>query len=333
MIEKLASLFHPLLLRLDPEISHRVVMSLLRVYKDLPNFSSRVNNKYSKILNLPFSTPLGLAAGFDKNAECLRAWEKLGFGFVEVGTITALPQMGNPKPRIFRVPEKKVLFNRMGFNNDGCVVVAKRIEAQRKKHTIKIPIGINIGKSKVVSLEDAAQDYKTSFCTLADLSDYITINVSSPNTPGLRNLQSSELLKPLLDTLCSENEKRIYKKPLFIKLSPDLSLDEIYSLIDLSLSCKIAGLIISNTSTDLSLAPEVEKLGNGGISGSVLFEKSTKLLQAVSDYVKGRCVLIGSGGVMNAQDVQAKLDAGASLVQVYTGFVYGGPKLIGDFVL
>lgn len=323
-------LLKKLLLTMEPESAHNCAMTLLKMRSHLPSFS-RKGAEYT-CFGLKFANRVGLAAGFDKNAENLLAWQKLGFGFAEVGTVTALPQEGNPKPRIFRFPEKHSLLNRMGFNNDGCDAIASRIEKQRKSHKITIPIGINIGKSKVAPLEDASPDYLKSFKRLADLADYIVVNVSSPNTPGLRHLQNTEHLKPLLQTLCNENAKRKVKRPLLLKLSPDLEVYELREIADLALQLELQALVLTNTSTDFSLIPDSEKHAPGGLSGSVLFQKSTECLHELSKHLGGKLPLIASGGVMSAQDAKAKVDAGAHLVQIYTGFVYKGPQLIREIV-
>lgn len=323
------SLIKSLLFRLNPETAHYCAMTLLQAYAQLPSMPTPNENTY-KSLGLSFANRVGLAAGFDKNAQCLAAWQKLGFGFAEVGTVTALPQTGNPKPRVFRYTEEKALLNRMGFNNDGCERIAERIAMQRNKHKITIPIGINIGKSKLTPLEDAASDYKKSFLTLADHADYMVVNVSSPNTPGLRNLQSTELLKPLLDVLCTENSKRVLKRPLLVKLSPDLNIQDFHHIADLALEFQLQGLIVSNTSTDFSIARPLERYGQGGISGKPLFEKSTECLKAIHSHIGKKLVLIASGGVMSGDDAKLKIEAGADLVQVYTGFIYEGPRLVRE---
>jgi dihydroorotate dehydrogenase len=320
------TLLRKLLLSMPPEQAHRLAMGLLKLRSYLPLPTPQTESPSLSYLGLKFPNHIGLAAGFDKNAECLLAWQILGFGFAEVGTVTALPQEGNPKPRIFRFPEQTSLLNRMGFNNDGCKKIAERITKQRSRHKIHIPIGVNIGKSKITPLEEADQDYLTSFRTLADLADYMVINVSSPNTPGLRNLQSVNLLKPLLDTLCSENAKRKTSLPLLLKLSPDLNTQDTLDIAELSLQSGLQGLIVSNTSVDFNLIPN--PYGNGGLSGSVLFEKSTDCLRHIHTSYGDKLLLVGSGGVMSAEHARLKKEAGAKLIQIYTGFIYEGPDLI-----
>lgn len=322
------SLLTKLLLKLEPETAHACAMNLLKLQaRRLP--TQKTNEIGSlKVWNLDFPNPLGLAAGFDKNAECLLAWQNLGFGFAEVGTVTAMPQEGNPKPRIFRFPQEKALLNRMGFNNDGCVQIAKRIEDQRKKYKIKIPIGINIGKSKLVDLDEAASDYLKSFQTLADLADYMVINVSSPNTPGLRDLQNFERLKPLLEILCSTNTKRKKSIPLLLKISPDMESSDTINLAELALKYSLQGLIVSNTSIQHDLLPLSRQYGAGGLSGKVIFQKSTECLRLLSREYAQKIVLIASGGIMSPEQALIKKDAGASLFQLYTGFIYEGPLLI-----
>lgn len=315
----------PILFCLDAERAHEIALASL---KYLPTPAADQTLKRFNIGPLVVANHVGLAAGMDKNAHCLVGWQKLGFGFVEVGTVTAHPQAGNPKPRLFRLPKHQALFNRMGFNNDGAQAIAQRIAIQRAKYKIHIPIGINIGKSAVVPLEDAPTDYLTSFNILADLADYVAVNVSSPNTKDLRKLQSLDALCRLLEPLMSHNAKRLMPRPVLVKIAPDLEREDALKIAETALSFGIAGLIISNTSVRGLEGVELPP-GGGGLSGAPLFGESTSLLSAIREHVGARPLLLGSGGIMQPKDAAAKMAQGADAVQVYTGFVYGGPKFPG----
>ena len=275
-------------------------------------------------LGLHFAHPIGLAAGFDKNATAYEALAALGFGFVEVGTVTGLPQPGNPKPRLFRLPADRALINRMGFNNLGAQVVATHLTAKRS-----VPIGVNIGKTKIVTEAHAVDDYVSSTRLLGPLADYLVVNVSSPNTPGLRNLQAVELLRPLLSAVQAELAKTAPRRPLLVKIAPDLNDADIDAIADLALELKLDGIIATNTTiarTGLhSSAEAIAACGAGGLSGAILKERSLAVLLRLHARVGQRLTLISVGGLETAEDVWARLRAGASLVQIYTGFVYGGP--------
>jgi dihydroorotate dehydrogenase len=278
-------------------------------------------------LGLRFANPIGLAAGFDKNATAYEALAALGFGFVEIGTVTAEPQPGNPKPRLFRLPDDRALINRMGFNNLGARVVATHLTAARS-----VPVGINIGKTKVVSEEHAIADYVASTRELGALADYFVVNVSSPNTPGLRNLQAVELLRPLLAAVKSELSAVTPRRPLLVKIAPDLNDTDIDAIADLALELELDGIIATNTTiarTGLRTSPaEVAACGAGGLSGAILKARSLEVLERLHRRVGKRLTLISVGGIENAEDAWARLCAGASLVQLYTGFVYGGPLTV-----
>ena len=278
-------------------------------------------------LGLTFPHPIGLAAGFDKNATAYEALAALGFGFVEVGTVTAQPQPGNPKPRLFRLPADRALINRMGFNNSGAALVATHLTAKRS-----VPIGVNIGKTKVVSEEHAVSDYVASTRLLGPLADYFVVNVSSPNTPGLRNLQAVELLRPLLVAVQAELAGVSPKRPLLVKIAPDLNDADIDAIADLALELSLDGIIATNTTISRSgLRSPTERVvacGAGGLSGAVLKTRSLEVLKRLHARVGKRLVLVSVGGIETAEDAWARLCAGASLVQLYTGFVYGGPLLI-----
>jgi len=278
-------------------------------------------------LGLRFAHPIGLAAGFDKNATAYEALAALGFGFVEVGTVTGQAQPGNPKPRLFRLPADRALINRMGFNNLGASVVATHLTQKRS-----VPIGVNIGKTKLVSEQDAASDYVHSTRLLGPLADYLVVNVSSPNTPGLRNLQTASLLRPLLSAVKAELARISPRRPLLVKIAPDLNDADIDAIAELALELELDGIIATNTTisrTGLSsTAADVEACGAGGLSGAILKARSLEVLRRLYAKVGKRMTLISVGGIETAEDVWARLCAGATLVQIYTGFVYGGPLLV-----
>ena len=282
--------------------------------------------KPTKLFGLTFPNPVGLAAGMDKNASALRAWEALGFGFVEAGTITAMAQPGNPKPRCFRYPSQQALINRMGFNNAGASAVANRLARQKASgRWPRVPVGINIGKSKLTPNEQAASDYATSYKLLLPFGDYFVVNVSSPNTPNLRALQDRDALAEIIRTL-----KRINNiKPLLVKIAPDLTDDALRDIASLAESEHLAGLIATNTTLDHSAVPK-DLDQQGGLSGQPLRQRSTDVLRILRSATK--LPIIASGGIMDATAAHEKLEAGASLVQLYTGFVYNGPELIRDIV-
>ena len=282
--------------------------------------------KPTKLFGLTFPNPVGLAAGMDKNASALRAWEALGFGFVEAGTITALAQPGNPKPRCFRYPSQQALINRMGFNNAGASAAAERLARQKASgRWPRVPVGINIGKSKLTPNEQAASDYATSYKLLLPFGDYFVINVSSPNTPNLRALQDRDSLAEIIRTL-----KRINNiKPLLVKIAPDLTDEAVRDIAALAESERLAGLIATNTTLDHSSVPK-DSDQQGGLSGTPLRQRSTEVLRILRSATD--LPIIASGGIMDAASAHEKLEAGANLVQLYTGFVYHGPNLIRDIV-
>jgi dihydroorotate dehydrogenase len=274
-----------------------------------------------------FPHPIGLAAGFDKNALAYEALAALGFGFVEVGTVTGQAQPGNPKPRLFRLPADRALINRMGFNNLGAGAVRAHLTGKRSA-----PIGVNIGKTKIVSEADAASDYVTSTRLLGPLADYLVVNVSSPNTPGLRNLQAVDLLRPLLTAVKAELARVAPRCPLLLKIAPDLNDADIDAIAELALELELDGIIATNTTISrsglASSAERVEACGAGGLSGPVLRARSLAVLERLHRRVGKRLTLISVGGIETADEVWARLCAGASLVQIYTGFVYGGPLTV-----
>lgn len=309
---------------LPAEAAHNLAILGLRVTP--PSFLRATfgvtPQKPTKLFGLTFPNPVGLAAGMDKNASALRAWEALGFGFIEAGTITAMAQPGNPKPRCFRYPSQQALINRMGFNNDGASAVAKRLARQKASGKWpRVPVGINIGKSKLTPNDQAASDYATSYKLLLPFGDYFVVNVSSPNTPNLRALQDRDALAEIIRTL-----KRINNiKPLLVKIAPDLTDEALRDIAALAESEHLAGLIATNTTLDHSSVPK-DSDQQGGLSGNPLHQRSTDVIRTLRSATK--LPIIASGGIMNAAAANEKLEAGASLVQLYTGFVYNGPELI-----
>ena len=321
-------ILRPLLFCLPAEAAHNLAMAALRLTPSplIRSMFGPLPQRPLRLFGLNFPNPVGLAAGMDKNAVALPAWQAMGFGFLEAGTITALAQPGNEKPRCFRFPLQEALINRMGFNNRGASAAAKRLRRLKSSgRWPSIPVGINIGKSKVTPLENAASDYATSYNLLLPYGDYFVINVSSPNTPGLRSLQDSDSLAQIIRTL-----KRIHSgKPLLVKIAPDLTDDAVREMAALAESEKLAGLIATNTTLDHSAIPApADKIG--GLSGAPLRQRSTEVIRTLRSATQ--LPIIASGGIMDAAAAKEKLDAGANLVQIYTGFVYHGPELIRDIV-
>lgn len=287
------------------------------------------------ILGMKFPNPLGLAAGFDKDGVGANIWHNFGFGFAELGTVTYHPQPGNPPPRLFRLPLDQAALNRMGFNNGGAVAMAARLKEEKEKlnYPIPIPIGINLGKSKITPLELAAQDYLESFRLLKDLGDYFVVNVSSPNTPGLRSLQDAAMLSQILDVLQGENTG---KKPIFVKIAPDLEWEAISDIMAIAQSYNLAGLIATNTtiSREGLQTQIIEKTGKspqeeaGGISGRPVRDRSTEVIRFIHQQSQGQIPIIGVGGIFTAEDAWEKITAGACLIQTYTGWIYEGPMMV-----
>jgi dihydroorotate dehydrogenase len=313
--------------RMDPEKAHHLgmfaiqVASRLRLTKLLIPIKAKSENR----LGHTFAGPFGLAAGFDKNATAVKALGELGFSHVEIGTVTAIPQSGNPQPRLFRLKEDRALINRMGFNNDGAEVVADRLAKLRASNS-KLPvIGINIGKSKIVELQDAAEDYRTSARLLAPFADYLAVNVSSPNTPGLRDLQSVSSLKPILEAVISES----LGKPVLVKIAPDLANEDISAIANLAKTLGLAGVIATNTTigrSGLKASQElIDSCGAGGLSGAPLNSRSLEVLSLLRKDLGSEFTIISVGGVETKDQVLERIKAGANLVQGYTGFIYFGP--------
>ncbi len=323
----------PLLFSLDAEAAHHLAIALLRgashvdpALRALQSFQPAPSPR--TLFGLTFRNPVGLAAGLDKNGVALPAWDALGFGFIEIGTVTAQAQSGNRKPRIFRFPEQAALINRLGFNNDGADAIATRLQRLRASgRWPSVPVGINIGKSKNTRLEAAAEDYLYSFQKLHRFADYIALNVSSPNTPGLRSLQAGASLSILLQTIQAQN--RTTKKPLVVKIAPDLSVDELEEIVATCEGNEVAALIATNTTLDHSSIPSATD-EEGGLSGAPLCEKSTALIRQIS--ARSTIPVIASGGIFDAQSARAKFEAGAKLLQIYTGYVYRGPGLLREII-
>jgi len=304
---------------------------------------SIVNGEWS-IDHLNFKNPVGLGAGFDKNAKYLRELEALGFGFVEIGTVTPLPQAGNDKPRLFRLPKDKALINRMGFNNDGVKVIAERLRSwqlavgnrqsansQFTTHHSSLIIGGNIGKNKVTPNEDAWKDYEICFKELHPYVDYFVVNVSSPNTPGLRELQEKESLRKILRHLQMINNGKAVAKPILLKIAPDLTTEQLNDVIDLALEIQLDGLVATNTTIDregLEYNFDIGTKQTGGLSGKPLQKRSTEVVKYIFEKTKGEIPIIASGGIFTGNDANEKFEAGASLVQVWTGFIYEGPAIV-----
>ena len=296
------------------------------------NFAAPGNNQFS-IFNIQFPNRVGLGAGFDKNANYLIELQTLGFGFVEIGTVTPLPQSGNNTPRLFRLPKDKALINRMGFNNDGVDVIVERLKKiKNQKSKINIIIGGNIGKNKNTPNEDAWMDYKKCFIALHDYVDYFVVNVSSPNTPGLRALQEKDALQKILTNLQIQNSKFNIQKPILLKIAPDLTQEQIDDVIELALEIKLDGLVAANTSINRSNLntqnSTLKIIGAGGLSGLPLKERSTEIVNYIHKKTNGAIPVIASGGIFTGDDAIEKLQSGASLLQVWTGFVYEGPSII-----
>jgi dihydroorotate dehydrogenase len=333
-------LLKPLLFQFDPEKVHYFVTRNLKRFNRFPGGTALSKALWDvsdarlqrEVFGLKFKNPVGLAAGFDKNAELISEMGALGFGFVEVGTVTPLPQPGNLKPRMFRLPADEALINRMGFNNLGVDVAAQRIDAYRrslKPGQQAVIIGGNIGKNKVTANEDAVNDYIKCFDRLFDVVDYFVVNVSSPNTPGLRELQEKEPLMHILNTLQQRNNKEGVSRPILLKIAPDLTNDQLNDIADIVKQTGVAGIIATNTTISRDGLTSAHKEETGGLSGRPLTQRSTEVIRYLHQVSGGSFPIIGVGGIHTAGDAIEKLQAGASLVQLYTGFIYEGPALIG----
>jgi dihydroorotate dehydrogenase len=316
------SVIRPLAFRMDPEKVHEKVMHLIERGL-IPGLSEPLEKDSIELFGVKFPNRIGLAAGFDKNAIAVDFWHRFGFGFVEIGTVTWHAQPGNPKPRLFRLPADKALVNRMGFNNEGAIAVANRLA----NSTPKIPIGVNLGKSKITELDDAHQDYKQSFAVLRDHGDYFVVNVSSPNTPGLRSLQDREPLLRIFGALREIDST----KPMFVKIAPDLTEEALIDVVRVAEEMLLTGIIATNTTLSrdgLTKDPNEQ----GGLSGAPVREKSNQALKFIRENCDPKLVLIGVGGILTAADVAEKRALGAELVQLYTGWVYGGPHMVSEML-
>ena len=338
-----------LLFTFSAERVHYFSMNSLRIICRLPLgkalltrlFKPDNNNLPTQIFNLQFANKVGLGAGFDKNARYLNELEALGFGFVEIGTVTPLAQAGNEQPRLFRLPKDKALINRMGFNNDGVEAVVKNLKAWRAKRLNaydqqdvknKLIIGGNIGKNKLTPNDTAWKDYVICFTALHPWVDYFVVNVSSPNTPGLRELQEKESLRKILTELQNLNRSFTIQKPILLKIAPDLTTQQIDDVIDLAMEIKLDGLVACNTTISRQLLKTdtglVNAIGAGGLSGLPVKQRSTEIIKYICEKTNGQLPVIGSGGIFIAADAREKLAAGAALVQVWTGFIYEGPAIV-----
>jgi len=330
----------------SPEWVHYFSMNCLRVLCAVPFVKKMMARSFGvdnsvlnkELLGLHFKNPVGLAAGFDKNALYLNELEALGFGFVEIGTVTPKPQDGNEKPRLFRLPKDKALINRMGFNNHGVKAVAERLRqwqitaGKSANSRSRLIIGGNIGKNKITANEDAWRDYEICFKELFDCVDYFVVNVSSPNTPGLRELQEKDSLRKILSHLQTINRQNNIPKPLLLKIAPDLTREQIDDVIDLAMEIRLDGLVAANTTISRSGLTtndaRLTAIGAGGLSGKPLTARATEIVQYIHQKTNGSIPVIASGGIFTAADAKEKINAGAALVQVWTGFIYEGPAIV-----
>jgi len=328
----------PLLFKLDAERAHHFIFDNVKRLGRVPGTTAVLRALYHynhpslerEVFGLKFPNPVGLAAGFDKNALLTDELATMGFGFVEIGTVTPRPQPGNPTPRLFRLPQDEALINRMGFNNDGAAAAAARLG---RRHNRQLIIGGNIGKNKDTPNEEAGTDYVAAFDALADVVDYFVVNVSSPNTPGLRELQDKEPLIKLLQQVQARNQARAKPHPLLLKIAPDLTDAQLDDILEIARETKLSGLVATNTTiarptTLATAATTVASYGAGGLSGRPLRERATEVIRYLHRRSQGALPIIGAGGIHSAQDALEKLAAGATLVQLYTGFIYEGPGLV-----
>ncbi len=331
----------PLLFSLDPEAAHHLAIAVCHRISDSPMLKAIAKSTFyysdtrlsQTLWNLKFENPVGLAAGFDKNAEAIGAWENLGFGFAEVGTITAQAQGGNPQPRLFRLPSDRAILNRMGFNNRGAAATADDLRDYLQSHKLNIPLGINLGKSKITAIAAAKFDYAESLRSLYEFGDYFVVNVSSPNTPNLRDLQATDQLCGILAELQPINK---LNKPILVKIAPDLNDTDIIEIVKASQAFDVAGIIATNTTmsrqnlmtTHLQITGNPVTEESGGISGQPLRDRSIQVISLIWQTTQGRLPIIGVGGIFSAEDAWQKIIAGASIVQIYTGLIYEGPMMV-----
>lgn len=329
----------PVLFLLPPERAHHLTVTLLKITLAIP-FIGKMFRRYftvkdkrleKKVLGLTFPNPVGLAAGFDKDGKSFKAMSALGFGFIEIGTVTPVGQEGNPQPRLFRLPADEALINRMGFNNEGVEAMVKRLSGRQERNFL---IGGNIGKNKLTPNDQAMRDYAICFEALFSYVDYFVVNVSSPNTPGLRELQEKEPLTALLTHLQHLNHQKPYAKPILLKIAPDLSNEQLDDILDIVQNTRLDGIIATNTTISRdgleTGAAETNRIGAGGLSGKPVRQRSTEVIRYLHEKSGGRVTIIGVGGIASAEDAKEKLKAGASLVQVYSGLIYAGPSLVRD---
>jgi len=325
------SIIRPILFKFDPEEIHYFTFSALRILNKIPGFPSLFKSLYEvkdsrlerEVFGLKFKNPVGLAAGFDKDAKLYKELSNLGFGFIEIGTLTPKGQEGNQKKRLFRLKEDAAIINRMGFNNGGVLEAVERL-----KKNNGVLIGGNIGKNKLTSNEEATSDYEICFDALYDHVDYFVVNVSSPNTPNLRALQDKEPLTQLLQTLQNRNLAKPKQKPILLKIAPDLTDEQLLDIIDIINETKISGVIATNTTISREGLQSENKDEMGGLSGKPLTKRSTEVIRFLSEKSNKSFPIVGVGGIHSAEDAIEKLEAGASLIQLYTGFIYEGPSLI-----
>ena len=324
-------LIRPLFFLFDPEKIHYFTFSLVRFTSKIPGFSALYRSLYlvedkrleTEVFGLKFKNPVGLAAGFDKDAKLYKELSNFGFGFIEIGTLTPKGQEGNPKKRLFRLKDDSAIINRMGFNNGGVLEAVERLKANNG-----VLIGGNIGKNKLTPNEEATSDYEICFDALYEHVDYFVVNVSSPNTPNLRALQDKEPLTELLQTLQNKNLAKPKQKPVLLKIAPDLTDEQLLDIIDIVAVTKIAGVIATNTTISREGLQSINKAEMGGLSGKPLTKRATEVIRFLSEKSNKAFPIIGVGGIHTAEDAIEKLDAGASLVQLYTGFIYEGPALV-----
>ena len=333
----LYQLLRPLVFRLNPETAHTLCFALGGLAQRVPGLLHGVQAVYGKpdslqartVLGMRFASPVGLAAGLDKGAQLLPLWKALGFGFVEIGTVTPRPQPGNPKPRLFRLPEEQLILNRMGFNSEGAEVVARRL----KHRPSGLIVGGNIGKNKVTPEAQALDDYRSAYRAIAPVVDYIALNISSPNTPGLRNLQAPEALAPLLEgMLALRKEMGLERQPLLVKLAPDLAFDELDATVDAVVASGVSGIIATNTTLDRGIVSEknrarIEDLGPGGLSGRGLRLKAQEVHRRILKRLPDSMKFMACGGLSTGEDAARALLDGAALVQIYSAFIFQGPGL------
>jgi dihydroorotate dehydrogenase len=340
----LYSFLRKFLFQFDPEKVHYFSMNALKIGNSIgiinqclqQQFAYKKNNLSKEVFGVQFPNPVGLGAGFDKNALYLPELAALGFGFVETGTITPKPQSGNEQPRLFRLPADKALINRMGFNNDGVAQIKARLIQHAIHHEgtkNRMIVGANIGKNKATPNENATDDYSYCFKELHEAADYFVVNVSSPNTPGLRELQEKDALRKIFDGLQNINAAQKVSKPVLLKIAPDLSQEQLDDIVSLSIDMKLSGLVATNTTLDrrnlsTHAVSVAESIGMGGLSGKPVTNRATEVVTYLAKQTHHQIPIIASGGIFTGEDAKEKIDAGASLVQVWTGFIYEGPSIV-----